>query len=322
MDQGEDKSLMSKPTNYLFHSYDLAGSTSYTNARFLFNSPEHLQLQSVKNWRVYEMLTEDTREVKMRIAFHVEAGEAVSPLRAPFGFLEIFLKVSEGELKDFFSLLETDLKRRNVSVIRLKSYPIGYDKNFDRIAHVLKTLHYAQVQELSSIIPVNRKTFEKKIKISERQKLRKAEKLFSFEEVSLNGLKDIYAFIKACRDERGQHLSMRFSEVEKTIATFPKHFFLYRVYDDEGTAAAAIVIKVSDHILYTFYYGHARKFDKLSPVVFLISSIYKVASKDGITMIDLGTSTVNGRLSRSLIHFKESIGGRPHPKLIFEKQFV
>jgi hypothetical protein len=322
VEPGEDKSLMSKPENYLFHSYDLAGTTSYTNARFLFNSAKYLQLQSAKNWRVYEMLAEDTRAVNMRIAFHVEAGEALSPLRAPFGFLEIYKNVNENEVKAFFSLLETDLISRGIKIIRVKSYPSVYDKNFDTAAGALKILHYTNTQEISSIIPVNRKSFDKKIKISERQKLRKAEKLFSFEEVTQRRIKDIYTFIKACRDERGQNLSMSFSDVKKTMTNFSDNYFLYRVYGEEGTAAAAIVIKVSEDILYTFYYAHDRKFDKVSPVVLLISAIYKKAHQEGMTLIDLGTSMVNGRINRSLLHFKESIGGQPHPKFIFEKNVV
>lgn len=310
---------MSKPENYLFHSYDLRKDSCFTDSRFLFNSARHLRLQSGKNWRIYESLEEDDRVVKARIAFYLHEDNAVSPLRAPYGFVELYKKMNADELTEFFSLIEADLKMRGVNRIQLKSYPEAYDRNFSLIEGVLKRLKYSSHQEVSSIIPVDRKSFERKIKISERQKLRKAEQLFSFELLSVDHVKEVYSFIEDCRKEKSQSLSMSFADLKKTVLELPKHFFFYRVYDPNGTAAAAIVIKVNDEILYTFYYAHARKFDKISPVVLLISGIYKLAKEQGIGMIDLGTSMINGKVNRSLLHFKKSIGGQSSHKLIFEK---
>jgi Acetyltransferase (GNAT) domain len=320
--KSEDKGLMSKPVNYLFHSYDLQRESSFTHTRFLFNSPKHLWLQSGKNWRIYEALEDGTNAVKVRMAFHIHEGEASSPLRAPFGFPEIYRKIGASELTGFFSLIEADLKTRAVKRMHLKSYPEVYDRNFGLVEEALRKLQYSTTQEVSSIIPVDRKPFDKKIKISERQKLKKAEKLFSFEKVKRTRLKEIYSFIEECRNERKQSLSMSFSELKKTVLEFPKNFSFYRAYDASGTAAAAIVISVNREILYTFYYAHARRFDKVSPVVFLISGIYEMAQEQGITMIDLGTSMVKGKVNRSLLHFKKSIGGESNRKLIFEKTLV
>jgi len=310
---------MSKSENYLFHSYDLQRESSFTQFKFLFNSPKHLWVQSGRNCRIYEALEEGTNLVKVRIAFHLHHDEASSPMRAPFGFVEVFRKININELTGFFSLVEADLKIRGITKVYIKSYPDGYDKNFGLVEEVLRRLQYAVSQEVSSIIPVDRKPFDKKIKISERQKLRKAKQLFSFESVNPTSLKEIYSFIADCRKERNQNLSMSFSELKKTVMQFPGNFFFYRVYDTNGTAAAAIVISVSKDILYTFYYAHAKRFDKTSPVVFLISEIYKAAQEQNVDLIDLGTSMINGKVNRSLLHFKKSIGGQSNRKLIFEK---
>jgi len=313
---------MRKTETHLFHSYDFHRESSLTPTRFLFNNANHLRLQSEKNWRIYETLEEDTRAVKARIAFHVKAVDAVSPFSAPFGFLEIYKKINTGELNSFFSFIEDDLKTRGVKRIYLKSYPEAYDKNVSLMDGVLKKLHYSSRQEVSSIIQVDHTPFEKKIKASELQKLRKAVPVFSFATVHSDRAKEIYSFIDACREEKNQSLSMSFSELKKVIAEFPGNFFFYRVFDASGTAAAAIVIKTSSEILYTFYYAHARRFDKVSPMVFLISKLYEVAYHEGIEMIDLGTSMVNGKVNRSLLHFKTSIGGQSSRKLIFEKELV
>lgn len=306
---------------HLFHSYELRRTTSLTPTRYLFNRSLHLRLQSAKNWRIYE-IHDRNAEVKIRIAVHIERNMAVSPLRAPFGFIEFYKKSSWMELVDFISLMELDLKSRGVKKIQLKSYPEVYDKNSALTERALKSLHYITRHELSSVIRVDQKSYEKKIKISERQKLRKAEKMFSFEKTSIDQLKDIYSFIETCREEKNHRLSMTFSELRKVVAAFPEDFLLYKVYDASGTAAAAIVIKVNEKILYTFYYAHSKKYDKVSPVVFLISGIYEESQRQGIEMIDLGTSMKGGKINRSLVHFKKSIGGQSYHKHTFEKVLV
>jgi hypothetical protein len=313
---------MNNPDHFLFHYYELGKESSLIHTRFIFNCAEHLRLQQAKNWRIYELLDQQANVVIARIAFHMDGDKARSPFRAPFGFIEFFGNIIESELAVFFSLIEADLKARGIKKIQLKSYPEIYDSRFSMAEAALKQLKYAVSHELSSVIPVDRKPFVKKIKISERQKLRKAEKLFSFEKLKNSQLQDVYAFIEGCRRERDQSLSMSFSDLGKTVRTFPENFLLYRVYDDSGTAAAVIAIKVSKEILYTFYYAHARKFDKVSPVVFLISSLYKLAQMQHIAFIDLGTSMVNGKVNRSLLHFKKSIGGESNRKLIFEKDLM
>jgi len=320
--ESENKGLMSKPDNFLFHSYNLHKESSLTHTRFLFNSAKHLRLQAGKNWSVYEILNEDSRAVKARIVFHIHKEVATSPLRAPFGFLEIYKKISTDELTVFFSLIETDLKNQGVKKINLKSYPEAYEENFKVVEEVLKKLHYTVSSEVSSIIPVDNKPLEKKIKISERQKLRKAQQLFFFERLNIAHLKEVYSFIADCREERNQRLSMSFSELKKTVAAFPKNFFLYRLRNESGTAAAAIVIKINKEILYTFYYAHARRFDRVSPVVLLIAEIYEWSQGQNVEMIDLGTSMIDGKINHPLLHFKKSIGGQSNRKLIFEKTLL
>jgi hypothetical protein len=309
---------MSRSDNYLFHYYDLPHGFT-TPSHFLYNSIEHLRLQHAKYWRIFELISQPTHSIKARIALHVEGTKAVSPFRAPFGFIELFEKIAVDDLTGWFSLIETDLRGRGVKMIQLKSYPEVYGKYFNVLEAGLKKLHYSINQEVSSVIQVDRKPFKKKIRISELQKLRKAEKMFSFEKLKITRLREVYTFIDACRKEKNQHLSMSFSDLKKVGITFPRNFYLFRVYDASGTAAAAVVIKVNHEILYTFYYAHTRRFDKVSPVVFLISSVYELAQQQGIKMIDLGTSMIDGKVNRSLLHFKKSIGGESYRKLIFEK---
>ena len=287
---------------------------------FLFNQPGHLLLQSKKGWKVYEMMDKKTKKVLAQIFIHVKEKNGNSPLRAPFGSLEIHGSVDQKKVTEFLAWVESELRSQGVKYIRIKNYPEEYDAlGSSLLEKALTDLNFSRTREVSSIIAVDQKIFAKKIAVSQRQKLKKSEKLFEFNNVRLSDLKSIYHFISVCRQEKNQSLSMTLAQLQKAVKTFPRNFILFQVANESQLGAAAIVIKINEKILYTFYYAHDKKFNKISPVVFLISGIYRYAQQHKIAMIDLGTSMVNGEINKPLLQFKKSIGGQPSQKYIFEK---
>jgi hypothetical protein len=293
-------------------------SSNFGQSIFLFNGSEHLRSQS-KQWHVYELIRNDGKIVA-RISFHFEKEKALSPFRAPFGGVEIFEKIRLKELTEFLEAVEKDLRIKKISSIEIKCFPENYLKSSMLIEKAFDVLHWKKKIETTSLIEVSRLHFESKIKISERQKLRKAKEVFQFCLWRLDQLKEVYSFIKSCRDEKQQVLSLNYSQLKRIVDLFPHNFFLSVVKNERELAAAAITIKVSDRILYTFYYSHQQKFNKISPVVMLLDGIYSFARKNKIKMIDLGTSMLDGKINRSLLHFKKSVGGKTTRKLIFEKE--
>jgi len=289
---------------------------------FLFNQPSHLFLQSKKGWRVYGLRHKQSNQVAAQIFLNINGKKVYSPLTAPFGSLELYENVGQKKVEELFTSIEADLKNRNVKFCQIKHYPEAYQTLVtNSLYHALTKLDFDCTEEVSSIIPVDQKLFDKRIAISQRQKLRKSEKRFVFSQSKLAELKKVYGFIKACRHERNQSLSMKLAQLKKVVNKFPRNFMLFQVSDEQQIAAAAIVIMVSDKILYTFYYAHDRRFNRISPTVFLISGIYRYAQEHHFTHIDLGTSMVNGGINRPLIQFKKSIGGQPTIKYIFDKTF-
>lgn len=268
------------------------------------------------------MRQRETKKTVAQIFFNINKKKVYSPLRAPFGSLELYGNVGPKKLEELFGNIIADLKKLSVNFCQIKHYPEAYHPVATILVHqVLTKFSFRPTAEISSIIPVDQKTFEKKIAVSQRQKLRKSEKRFMVSQVKLTELKKIYDFISACRHERHQSLSMTFTQLKKVVYRFPKSFLLFQVADEQEMAAAAIVIKVSENILYTFYYSHEKRFNRISPVVFLISGIYRYAQEHGFAQIDLGTSMVNGGINRPLLQFKKSIGGQPSNKYIFDRIF-
>jgi len=307
---------------FLHHTSDL-GILVRDQATYLFNEGDHLSLQSKRGWHIFEYIELNSLQVYARILFHVKDGQASSPFKAPFGSVESFRKLNEVQLTYFLEEVQRQLIILRVKKVTIRNSPDLYDRQTSSLLQsVLKKLGYEDSEEVSSIILIDGKPFERKIKISERQKLKKASGIFEFKHAGRKELSKIYSFIATCRMERSQTLSMSLRDLQKTISFFPDRFFLFTVGTRTDLAAAAIVIQVSRNILYTFYYAHAKKYNRISPVVLLISGIYDFASTKKFRMIDLGTSMIEGHVNRPVLHFKKSIGGVTNKKVTFNKTLL
>lgn len=285
---------------------------------YLYNEANHLRLQSGTGWHLFEWL-DSSDELIARIAFHVSGQIASSPARAPFGSIELFKKATQSLLIEFLEVVYWQLQDLGVKEIIIRSFPDLYSSvNSKYVYATLTAMEFEKTTEVDSLIKVSRTPFEKIIKPSERQKLKKSTMKFQFQQTDTSRLKAIYTFIKQCRDEREQSLSMKLGDLEKLTITFPERIYFFEAGRAE-LAAAAIVIRVSDKILYTFYYAHHSKFNRISPIVFLMAGIYKFAQQEKIRMIDLGTSMTEGKINQSLLHFKKSIGGHLSRKVAFRK---
>lgn len=303
-----------------FYCHDLADQRP-PYGTFLFNHPDHLLLQSTSGWRTYGIRKITTKKNVARIFIHLNRKEANSPLRAPFGSIEFYDVVGEAEVRKFVSFIEGNLIGLGVKRWCIKHYPEAYNPVASKL--LKKTLiefNFDYHEEITNIIQVGKIPFERKIAVAQRQKISKSQKQFSFHQAEKSELKKIYSFISRCRKKKGQTLSMTFLQLQKALKAFPENFLLFQV-SHRKIAAAAIVVKIDSRVLYTFYYAHDKMYDKISPVVFLISGIYQYAQKHHFEMIDLGTSMKGKEVNKSLYQFKKSIGGNPSSKFVFQKTY-
>jgi lipid II:glycine glycyltransferase (peptidoglycan interpeptide bridge formation enzyme) len=301
-----------------FYSFDPAVEPDLVFSNFIFTSAEHLLLQSKKNWKVFGLKSE--KKILLQLPLHLSRKKAISPLRAPFGSLQLAKGISKNQMDFFIKSVLTSLRGLQVESISIRNFPSVYHEQYSEwIAQCLLANGFTVSEQVSSAIVVNEIDFEKKIKPSERQKLKKSQSQFIFQQQPLSKLKSIYSFIALCRHERNQSLSMSFAQLSKTIRVLPDDFFLFEVRNSKELAAAAIVIRINREILYTFYYAHSRSFDKISPVVFLLSGIYNFAKENNYKLMDLGTSMIGSTINQPLLQFKKSIGGETSRKLVFER---
>lgn len=288
----------------------------------LFNRYEHRLLQASNGWHSYHILDQKHQQVSGAIHFYVSGGVARSPLRSPFGSVEFSEALPAAVLFAFLQFVEKKLIERGVTRVMIKSYPQAYaERQSVMLQTFLLNLGYGVVNaEMASVIDVTATPAVRNFHRSERRKLNKARAAgFSFKKLSNESLPDVYTFIHGCRREKDYVLSMTLSDLHLAISRFPDQYLLFAVFQHNRMAAASITIRAKERILYDFYHDHDAAFDYYSPVVLLVEGMYNFCYANNIGMIDLGTSTIDGMPNFSLLHFKQYLGGKPTPKLTFEK---
>jgi len=288
---------------------------------FLFNTEAHRLLQSKTGWTEFHLLDSGKKKILSSIFFNIKGGIAVSPLRAPFGSFEMSEQVQAKEFYDFVFWIEGQLRKTKVIQVEILCPPELYMPTQPLITSTLVSQGYAVIQaEPGCCISVNAIPLTRKMRPNKKRVLWQGQKAgLVYKKLPLINLKEIYFFLEACRKEKGQTLSMTLTGLGKTIEAIPKSFFLVGVYLQDQLIAASVCIRVSQSIVYTFYLGHFHQYDKISPVVFLINSLYDWCSRHGIALLDLGTSTLDGKPNFSLLDFKLRMGGTLTPKYRFQK---
>jgi hypothetical protein len=288
---------------------------------FLFNTSDHLHLQS-DNWLHFFLIGKSNRKIKAQLSVHVDGGVAISPVKAPFGSFQYAKDLSPEELYEFISECEVRLKGRDVNAMKLVEPPSYYRDSGDTLYTMLFNRGFkASNVELSCGIRIDALNFEEKLESWEKRKLRQGRTGgLRFKALPISELDTVYNFMSRCRSERGTALSMTLEALKQTVNVFTDRFFLFVALLEKECVAASISIQVHPDILYNFYSGHLKKYDSMSPVVFLMGGMYKFCESHDIRLLDLGTSAINGEPNFSLLEFKMRLGGIPSIKFTFEKQ--
>lgn len=287
----------------------------------LYNQPGHVALQGGQAWRSFFMLHEKRHRLLAVLHVCVDGGTGKSPLRAPYGGIECSPRVSPTQLFDFISFIESRLRAGGVTHVTLKCAPQGYTPHTAGLLHTFLINRGYQVThaEATALIAV-RASAGRTLHAWERRKLRQATAAGLVVDVlppeQLSGL---YTFIAACRRQKEYALSLSLEDVLKAAARFPEAYVLFGVFQDRKLVAGALSVRVSETMLYNFYSDHDAAYDALSPVVMLIEGMYQYCIRQGIALLDLGTSALGDAPNFGLLEFKLRLGGAPSPKFTFTK---
>jgi hypothetical protein len=174
------------------------------------------------------------------------------------------------------------------------------------------------INDVTQYLAVETTSFESKIKVSEKQKLRKANRVFQFSKLPIDRLPNVYDLIKSNRIWKNYPITTTYEWLNKLVQYFPEDYLLFGVFDDE-MIAAAVAIRINREILYTFYLGDVPRTRNVSPVVFLLDGIYNYSEQMGFKLLDLGISTDQGVLNFGLYNFKKNLGAMDSIRTVWSK---
>lgn len=259
---------------------------------------------------------------QLHVALDPATGMGRSPAQAPFGGVQLAAGVGVAALHALLGEAERQLAGRGVGRLALRGYPFAYDPAGAAVlAETLRQRGYrvALAEQNYHLDPA--RDYEAHLHPSERRRLHKcARHGLHVEQEPPFLLPAAYEFIRACRQERGQALSLPLARVEALFRAFPREHFLFSVRQPDGAwAACTIAIRVSERVLYNFYPASPLRCNALSPVVLLNAGLHAFARASNIAVLDLGTSTLAARPNASLLRFKRHLGAVAGLRLSWEK---
>jgi predicted N-acyltransferase len=132
-------------------------------------------------------------------------------------------------------------------------------------------------------------------------------------------LPEVVNTLIANRAAKGHQLSMTLDALTTIQSRFPEQMFLYGAPTGDAMAAAALCLRISQDVMYVFYWGERPGYAQLSPVVALADGIDRHARELGMQQICVGTSTLDVEPNYGLLQFKRNLGFSESLKLQFTR---
>lgn len=250
-------------------------------------------------------------------------GLARSPGQASFGGVQLAFGLPAAALHPLLDAAETTLRQHQQTQLELRGYPACYDPTgAAALAEALAQRGYQVALEETSYYLDAQRDYAAHLHPSESRRLRKCLRAgLAVEQEPPFLLPAAYAFIAACRQERGHALSLSLARIEALFKAFPRQHLLFSVRKPGGDwAAMTIAIQLSARVVYNFYPASPLAENDLSPMVLLNEGLTAYARASGAAVVDLGTSTLpGGGPNAPLLNFKRHLGGIASPRFTWQK---
>lgn len=278
-------------------------------------------LQAETGWYSFYVLHHRLKKVRAAIHFHLSDQVARSPLQNPFGSMEFSEALPADVLFEFILYMESELRAEGAVKMVIKHYPQIYQPHqASLIASFLLNRNYLPLAETGSYIEVWKGAAGTGFNYSVRYLQRRAEKEgVTVSQIPPAQAQEAYEFIDRCQRERGHSLSMDFSRLGRSMKIFPESYLFFGAFVREQLIAACLAVRVNARILYDYAHAHDSGFDRLSPVITVITGLHRYCQSEKIHLLDLGTSEADGLPDFGLLYFKRSLGARNTIKFTFEK---
>lgn len=308
-----------------FHEGALPEGYGFGFEPAFFDTHDYRKFQEQGPEQSYYLLNDTTRTVSAAVHFHLQDGMALSPLRAPFGSFDGTPRLAPLELYNFMLYVEERLKLIGIREVGITNPPREYAP--DRLA-LLETFLLNQGYQVANAVPgavirISDVAFSQRIDPAQTRRATQArESGFQFQMLGADRFDDVFHFLATCYEEKGYPISIRPAVLKALVDRFPDRYLLPVVTDGAAIMCASISVMVTSRILYNFLVNHERRLNHLSPPVLLMEGLYVYCQREGIALLDLGTSALEGKPNFSLLDFKLRTGGSATSKLSFHKKLT
>lgn len=286
---------------------------------YVFNSHHFFLLHHKKTSLIFDAVVDGKSEIS--VYFHSpEPKSYSSPMLGSFGGIVGEENISLANYVKFAEEVHNSLLEMGANKIEIKAMPSSYDeRHFSRQLMALRYLNYkikfTDINQHIEIESWNRQLLSK----SNRKLLRKLiEKNFEFLQVEKNCISEVYELLKRNRENKGRRLSMELDDILNMETLFPGILKLFCVRDDKKIVASSICLSIGKNCLYVFYWGHDITYNFQSPIVLLCDGIIGWAKDHKYALLDLGTSSLNGKIDLGLAKFKSGLGAKEGIKMTYE----
>ncbi len=290
----------------------------------LYNTPEFIALKEGYNPVNCYLLDNKEKCILISITFLCHDLIAISLPKAPFGGIS-YRQVSIRLLRHFIKNVIRYFISENFRKIIIKSPADFFNPSQNAmVANCLANEGFRVSNfDINHHLDIDPIGFSEKIHKMEVRKLRKSiTHELDFEAVPISSMSEVYNFIRTCRDEKKVPINITFDELRRATEKFPQNYKFFTAVSEGTIVAATIAVLVRENVLYNYLPASLTAYNKLSPMVFLLSELYKYCQLTKVKILDLGISTIDNKPQESLILFKERVGGKATLKLTFQLNLV
>jgi len=300
---------------------DLSGYNLLFEAKF-YNTFKFIQHQQYDPILSFFILDEKAKDAVCMIHFTVVGEAAFSLPKSPFGGFEYHSSVDTDVLLDFIRYIEIELIKIGICKVKITVPPEIYsDSGTTNIIGVLTDSNYkVVVSDVNHFVGLDEIEGIKQLHPMERRNFRKTlAKNYKWKLESNDNLPEVYSFIERYREQQSLKVNILYSDLVRSFKAFPGKYRIMSIRHLGYLAAVTITVEVSKDILYNYLPASDKKFKQDSPMVFLLVNLYKYAKSLNYQILDLGLSSVNGKIQTGLAEFKERMGAHICDKKIMEK---
>ena len=277
--------------------------TLQTNIQIAYFKVAYLKVQDHARFRAYSHLNSF-------VAFSIQGKKAISIPRSPFGSFFIENK-NKTDLRAFWELIANDLRSEGVKQIEIKN-PSEIYHSFPNIKDLQDLGFNILHEDLNQHIELT-----KEVKIHQMQE-RKLKALktegFQFRKMHEDEYEKAHKFLTVCRQAQGLQINISWDRLEKLTQSLPDSYACFGVFRDEKISALCFTVNVTEEIAYYYLPGTSPMFRNQSPMVMLIMGMVEYYKKQGFKYLDMGLSSVDGKIQETLKLFKERMGALEQEK--------